>query len=282
MEVHFYTQLLHLQTNADVLYRSKQITFFFFFFFPADFVVTRSPQQETVSLATDIPLILSFMICGRTVDFTEQRINFFVDFSRNGGSMRLTPQFNAPLVRDSSQAETYGLSLSRANTTDPNFEMCNEVLIRVWTDHPNVQNASVELVLVARIGSVPDVFKCGSFFLYSPPVSVVTPVSVTTLSPPSTTGSEGVVSMQPHMNAGATPQTTAADSIKQSTDECVTVYFALSAILGSLLFVAIIVIIILSLVIKYLRKGGSYNVKPLDPESQVTELSESISQDSKV
>ena len=254
------------------------------FFASADFVVTRSPQEEAVSLQTDAPLFLSFMVCGRTADFVQQRLNFKIDLSRNGAKVRLTPRLNSSPVRDS-QADRLGLSLSLLNTTSPNFEMCNEVLVRVWTDNPAIQNASIELLLITQTGPVPDVFRCGSYFLYSPvaaPVSATTPTPVTVTTPgivttpPSTTASQNAVSMQPQMNTGegaATPQTTASDSIKQSTDECATIYLVISAILGSLLFVAIVIIIILSLVIKHHRKE-SYVVNPMVIESQCTKLPE--------
>ena len=88
----------------------------------ADFVVTKFPRDEAVSLQTDAPLFLSFMVCGRTADFTQQRPNLKIDLSHR---VRLTPRLKASLVRNR-QAEIFGLSLSLSNTTSPNFEMCNE------------------------------------------------------------------------------------------------------------------------------------------------------------
>ena len=146
---------------------------------PAEFVVTKFP----VSLQTDAPLFLSFMVCGRTADFSQQRPNLKIDLSHR---VRLTPRLNASLVRNR-QAEIFGLTLSLSNTTSPNFEMCNEVLVRVWTDHPAVQNASIELLLITQTSPIPDVFRCGSYFLYSPmaaPVSVTTLISATTPATP--------------------------------------------------------------------------------------------------
>ena len=141
--------------------------------------VTRYPEGESVSLDTDgRPLILSYIVCGTRYNL--ERFQFKITVSQDGiGGGDIKPQLNAPLVRDAT-AEARGISTSLWNVTSPEYEMCNEVPIRVWTDHSKIVDATIELKLGIKVNRIPEVYRGGKFRLVHNP-EPVTPI-MTTLS----------------------------------------------------------------------------------------------------
>ena len=150
--------------------------------------VTRYPEGESVSLDTDgRPLILSYIVCGTRHDL--ERFQFKITVSQDGiGGGDIKPQLNAPLIRDAT-AESRGISVSLWNVTSPDYEICNEVPIRVWTDHSKVVDSTIELKLGIKVGRIPEVYRGGKFRLVHNP-ELATPImttqaSVTTMESPS-------------------------------------------------------------------------------------------------
>ena len=136
--------------------------------------VTRYPEGESVSLDTDRPLLLTYMVCGTRHDL--ERFRFKVTVSQDGiGGGDVKPQLNGPLVRDDI-AEARGISASLWNYTSPDYEMCNEVAIRVWTDHSKVVDSTIELKLGISIDRIPREYPGGEFRLYYPEDVVTTEV----------------------------------------------------------------------------------------------------------
>lgn len=110
------------------------------------------------------PLILSYVVCGTRQNL--ERFRFKVTISQDGiGGGDVRPQLNAPLVWDN-VAEARGISVSLWNITSrPGYEMCVEILIRVWPDHPKVVDSTVELKLGINIGRIPREYPGGIFRL---------------------------------------------------------------------------------------------------------------------
>jgi hypothetical protein len=135
-----------------------------------------------VPLETDSPLLLSFMVCGSREGFEALHLKIKL-VSCNGAGAQLTPRLNSSLVRDSN-AERYGISVTLLNATSPRHEMCNEVLVRVWTDHSSVHNSTIELLLNIKPDGerFPQTFEGGSYFLHLPGnvTTVPTPVVMNT------------------------------------------------------------------------------------------------------
>ena len=142
--------------------------------------VTRWPEGESVSLDTDgRPLILSYIVCGTRHDL--ERFQFKITVSQDGiGGGDVKPQLNAPLIRDAT-AEARGISASLWNVTSPDYEMCNEVPIRVWTDHSKVEDSTIELKLGIKVGRIPEVYRGGKFRLVRNP-EPATPIMTTQAS----------------------------------------------------------------------------------------------------
>ena len=118
-----------------------------------------------MSLDTDgRPLILSYVVCGTRHNL--ERFRFKVTVSQDGiGGGDVKPQLNGPLVRDDI-AEARGISASLWNFTSPDYEMCNEVLVRVWTDHSKVVDSTIELKLSITVGRIPREYPGGKFRLH--------------------------------------------------------------------------------------------------------------------
>jgi hypothetical protein len=159
-----------------IAYRDREIMYFLF----SGFDVSMSPKQESVTLKVGSPLFLSFMVCGSRESF--ETLSFKIKIlDSSGAGAQLTPRLNSSLVRDSN-AERYGISVTLLNAASPHHEMCNEVLVRVWTDQSNVQDSSIELLLNIKPDGerFPRTFRGGSYFLHLPIPTVPTPVVMTT------------------------------------------------------------------------------------------------------
>lgn len=217
--------------------------------------ITKSPQDERVSLATEGPLFLSFVVCGSRQNFSELR--FAIDISRGGVGANVRPMPNSSPVRDS-DAETYGISTSLSNVTSSYFEICNEILVRVWTDHPNVLGSTVELLLRVRIMSRIRTSRGGKYFLYLPDeVPTTTTAVITTAAMAASTASTSEISTTytqlPMGGEGAVDQSAPAPT----EDTPTTIIVMVSAILGSLLFVSISInIIVVVAALKHKRRGN--------------------------
>ena len=132
-----------------------------------------------MSLDTDgRPLILSYIVCGTRHNM--EKFQFKITVSQDGiGGGDIKPQLNAPLIRDAT-AEARGISASLWNVTSPEYEMCNEVPIRVWTDHSKVVDSTIELKLGIKVNRIPEVYRGGKFRLvHNPPA---TPIMTTQAS----------------------------------------------------------------------------------------------------
>lgn len=219
--------------------------------------ITKSPQDERVSLATEGPLFLSFVVCGSRQNFSELR--FAIDISRGGVGANVRPMPNSSPVRDS-DAETYGISTSLSNVTSSYFEICNEILVRVWTDHPNVLGSTVELLLRVRIMSRIRTSRGGKYFLYLPDevptttTAVITTAAMTTAASTASTSEISTTYTQlPMGGEGAVDQSAPAPT----EDTPTTIIVMVSAILGSLLFVSISInIIVVVAALKHKRRGN--------------------------
>ena len=231
-----------------------------------------------MSLEHDGPLFLSYMVCGGRESF--QILSLRIDVS----GVRVTPSLGSSSVPDSN-AEMHGVSVTVQNRTS---QMCKEVLVRVWTDHPNVQNAFVYLVLIFETSQrVPETFRRGRYFLFSPD-------DVTTQSTTSTTTSDAVtsetttseaVNSETATSEAVNSETTTEDvpaieriGVGATTDanagegnvrgvtspptpppttlDCATLNIVTSAVLGSLLVVAVVIIIVLVVVVMKLGRKG--------------------------
>jgi hypothetical protein len=138
--------------------------------------VTRFPGEEMVSLETDHrPLVLSYVVCGHRAHLQRFRIKLTVSQENIGGG-DITLKRNTPLVYDS-VAENRGISASLWNMTSQDYEMCIEVPVRVWPDHPKVQDSTIELKLGIRLGRIPRVYPGGKFHLFTPEKVIETTVS---------------------------------------------------------------------------------------------------------
>lgn len=120
-----------------------------------------------MSLDTDgRPLIIAYIVCGTRHNL--ERFRFKVTISQDGiGGGDVIPHLNAPLVRDDI-AESRGISVSLWNISSPDYEMCNEVAVRVWTDHSKVVDSTIELKLAINIGRIPREYPGGKFRLHRP------------------------------------------------------------------------------------------------------------------
>lgn len=165
-----------------------------------------------MSLETDgRPLILSYIVCGNRHNL--ERYRFKITVSQEGiGGGDVKPILNAPLVRDSI-AEARGISASLWNITSPDYEMCNEIPIRVWTDHPKVLDSTIELKLSIKVGRIPREYPGGKYRLYYP--EKVVPSTMTTSEPTI----EVATTSEPTAEAATT---TAAESASSTTLESVT------------------------------------------------------------
>ena len=136
-------------------------------FFFSGLEVTKQPTVEKVSLDTNHrPLFLSYCVCGSRHNLERFRFKLTVlQESIGGGDVKPTP--NGPLVYDSTAAAR-GISASLWKMNSSDYEKCVEVMIRVWADHPKVQNATIELKLGIKIGRIPREYPGGTFELFSP------------------------------------------------------------------------------------------------------------------
>lgn len=215
--------------------------------------VTRTPPREDVLLETDSPLILAFKVCGDGKAF--DGISYRVRISQNGSGADLVPMFNSPLTNNE-DAKLYGIAVSRWADSSPDHDMCVEIPVRIWTDHPKVVDSTIELFIVR----FPQVFSAGRHFLRSPsPVEITTTTvnvacttittdpSTTTTTTTTLTTSETTSSEQPDVSV--MPAT-----INELCTDCISIAVVVGAVLGSFLLAAVVIIIVQIAVIKHLRR----------------------------
>lgn len=176
--------------------------------------VIRYPKEESVSLETDgRPLILSYIVCG-TRDNLE-RFRFKITISQDGiGGGDVRPILNAPLIRDST-AEARGISASLWNIPSPDYEMCNEVPIRVWTDHAKVLNSTIELKLGIKDGRIPREYPGGKFRLYYPEKVAL---AITTSTPATEVATREEATESTTKAASSAAESTSATTLESVTD----------------------------------------------------------------
>lgn len=237
-----------------------------------------------MSLATENPFNLSFTVCGTRQNFGNLRLLIRISQDNAGTN-----------IMWDADAETHGITASLSNLPSLDYELCNSVIVRVWPEHPGVQDSSVELLLsiLTRPLRSPLVFSGGMFFLYSPdeettavptpvPTASIPPVStseppVTTVLPTAsatTSVSINTISMQHNGEIEVTSGSTPVDNLLTDDIGYTAIHLVIEAVLASLLLVAIVIIVVLAAVIKCRRKTGNI-VVPLDLECGCDKLHES-------
>jgi hypothetical protein len=175
--------------------------------------VTKYPSDEVVSLKNDgRPLIIFYTVCGDRDHLQKFRLKLTVSQENIGGG-DITLKRNTPLVYDS-VAENRGISASLWNMISPDYEMCIEVPVRVWPDHPKVQDASVELKLgIKKGGRFPTVYRGGKFRLRI--LEETTPAATTITTPAATT----ITTPQPATTTVVTEATTEENMSSTASSE---------------------------------------------------------------
>lgn len=236
-----------------------------------------------MSLQNDGPLILSYMVCGSRDAFRQLGSIIIRTSHRDTGGADIIPKPNFSLIRDSN-AVAHGITASLlSNQMSPDFETCNEILVRVWTDHPNVVDLQIDLVLGIMVGTRVSNFDGVRHFLFLPddvttPATVATTADITTDAATTATTADTTVTTAGRTTTLVLPTLTTASQPPGIGDPSIMLCSSspvksvlISAILGSLLLVAMVIIVILVavMVVTHGRRKGVQSTEEAEPASTV-------------